>query len=417
MTDADINSEPDAPGRRRSRRRRKADSPEAASPEPGRPAEFDGEEAPSPRAARARRTRRQMPESTKRILLIVAGVLVLVACILGFYLTSDAFDERSPVLVAARDIADGETVSAADFTSALVLLDPAIPYEPWTAAAPVFFEGMVAVQPIPAGSLVRFDMVREPESGAEGSELEMIVPLDLTLATQGVFDGDEVLLVDPGEQPGEGGEGRPRQVVRAFRLTNFDGSRMRLFLPPEQWAEWDALLEEVGGALMVLPLGDGDDAEDAAGAWDAVWRAQWAEEAEAVALAVAEAAAEAEPVAGPGELEVIVSFDTSLVPTSIGEGALVLLVDPGAEPLGNDPGRAREVIGSLVLENYADGQMRMFLPPEEWQYWRSLPEELGAPPMVLPVPPGSDIDDMSARLNAQWHEAWQRSVRDSGSRS
>ena len=122
-------------------------------------------------------------------------------------------------------------------------------------------------------------------------------------------------------------------------------------------------------------------------------------------------------MAGPGELEVIVSFDTSLVPTSIDEGALVLLVDPGAEPLGNDPGRAREVIGSLVLENFADGQMRMFLPPEEWQYWRSLPTELGAQPMVLPVPPGSDIDDMSARLNAQWHEAWQRSVRDSGSGS
>ena len=356
-----------------------------------------------------------MPESTKRILLIIAGVFVLVASVLGFYLTSDAFDERSPVLVAARDIADGETVSAADFTSALLVLDPKVPHEPWTAAAPAFYEGMVAVQPIPAGGLVRFDMVREPESGAEGSELEVLVPLDLTLATQGVFDGDEVLLVDPGQHPGEDGEGRPRQVARSFRLTNFDGSRMRLFLPPEQWAEWEALLEAVGGALMVVPLGDGGDPDEMTQRLDAVWQAQWTAEVDDIAQAVAAAAeAQAEPVAGPGELEVVVSFDTSLVPTSIAEGDLVLLVDPGAEPLGNDPGRPRRVIGSLVLENYAGGQMTMFLPPEEWLYWRSLPTELEANPMVLPVVSGSDTDDMSARLNAQWHEAWQRSVLDSG---
>lgn len=412
-------TQPEAPaaGRRRSKRGRKGRSPEADAPQPGRPAEPGAPQASSPRAARAEKTRRQMPESTKRLLLIIAGLFVLAGSVWGFYYTSDVFDERVPVLVAARDIADGETVGAADLTSALLVLDPRVPHEPWTAAAPSFFDGMVAMQPIPAGSLVLFDMVRAPESGAEGSELEVIVPLDLTLATQGVFEGDEVLLVDPGVHPSVDDMGRPRQVARSFTLTNFDGASMRLFLPPEQWAEWEDLLETVGGVLMVVPLGDGGDADEMGQRLDAVWMAQWSADAEEIAQAVAAAEAEAETVAGPGELEVVVSFDTSLVPTSIAEDDLVLLVDPGSEPLGNDPGRPRSVIGSLVLENYADGQMRMFLPPEEWLYWRSLPEELGAEPMVLPVASGSDTDDMSARLNAQWHEVWQRSVLDSGSGS
>ena len=415
MTNSDVPSETDAPGRGRSRRRSKAGSPETGAPERGQPGRPDAQPATSPRAARARKTRRRMPESTKRILVIIAGVLVLAASVLGFYFTSDAFDERVPVLVAARDIADGETVSAADFRSVPLLLDPAVPHEPWTESTPLFFEGMVAVQPIPAGSLALFEMVREPESGAEGSELEVVVPLDLTLATQGVFDGDEVLLVDPGRPASEDDPGRPRQVARSFTLTNFDGSIMRLFLPPEQWAEWEALLEAVGGVLMVVPLGDGGDPDEMTQRLDEVWRAQWSADVDMIASAVAEAQAAVEPAAGPGELEILLSLDTSLVPSELHDGDLVLVVDPGAEPLGNDPGRPRSVIGTLRLENYyGDGRMRTFLAPEEWQYWQSLTEELGAKPMVLQVADGSDIDDLSARLDAQWHEAWQRSVADSG---
>ena len=93
----------------------------------------------------------------------------------------------------------------------------------------------------------------------------------------------------------------------------------------------------------------------------------------------------AEPEAGPGELEVIVDLDASLAPSGVAEGDLVLLVDPGAAPLGNDSGRAQSVIGMLELVNYAGGQMQMFVGPEEWLYWRSLPDDLGAAPMVLPV--------------------------------
>ena len=114
----------------------------------------DVQPAPAPAAATAKKARRQMPESTKRLLFVIAGLFVLVGSVAGFYLTSDAFDERVAVLVAARDIDAGETLTAADFGSDLVVAG-AIPYVPWTPDAPSAFDGTVALQPIPAGALVR----------------------------------------------------------------------------------------------------------------------------------------------------------------------------------------------------------------------------------------------------------------------
>ena len=362
---------------------------------------------PTPAAAPAQKTRRSMPDAVKRLLLIVAGVVVLGGSILGFYLTSDAFDERIPVLVAVRDIGAGESVGAADFGSDRVLVG-SIPHVGWTPSMPQVFEGMVAARPVAAGTLVLHDMFIYPETAPVGVELEVVVPLDLSLVTDEVFEGDLVLLVDPGVEPVEGDDGRPRQVVRDFTLTNFTNREMRLFLPPEDWAAWDALLADVGGTLWVVDLGIGADPAETTERLNAVWRAQWlaamAEIAQAAEVAVAV------PTAGPGELEVIVTLDASLAPSGVAEGDLVLLIDPGARPLGNDPGRPAMVIRTLVLEHYADGQMQVFAGPEEWLYWRSLPDELGAAPMVLPVPAGSDVDDMSTRLNATWHDAWQQSV-------
>ena len=365
-----------------------------------------------------------MPESTKRLIFVIAGLFVLVGSVAGFYLTSDAFDERVAVLVAARDIDAGETLTAADFGSDLVVVG-AIPHVPWTLDAPSAFEGTVALQAIPAGALVRYEMLVEAATLLDGVGLEVIVPLDLSLASDKIAEGKPVLLVDPGVDPVEGDEGRPRQVVRQFRLTGFDGSQMRLLLPPEEWAQWEALLEDVGGTLMVVDLEAGTDEEETMRRLDTVWAAQWAAKVEEVA----ESIAAAEPEAGPGELEVIVSLDASLVPSGVVEGDRVLLIDPGAAPLGNDSGRAQSVLpipsgddelravelvnGALELVNYDGGQMQMFVGPEEWLWWRSLPDDLGGAPMVVPVPVGSDVDDLIERLNAQWHAAWEKSVAES----
>ena len=358
-----------------------------------------------------------MPESTKRLLFVIGGLFVLVGSVLGFYLTSDAFDERVSVLVAARDIDAGETLTAADFGSDLVVAG-LIPYVLWTPDAPAAFEGTVALQAIPAGALVRYEMLVEAATLLDGVGLEVVVPLDLTLASDKVAEGKSVLLVDPGVDPVEGDEGRPRQVVRQFRLTGLEGTQMRLLLPPEEWAEWEALLEDVGGTLMVVDLEAGADEEETMRRLDTVWAAQWAAKVKEVAQSIAAA----EPEAGPGELEVIVSLDASLVPSGVAEGDLVLLIDPGVAPLGNDSGKPRSVLRiprgndelrAIELGNYTDGQMQMFVPPEEWVWWRSLPEDLGAAPMVLPAAEGTDVDDMIERLNAQWHAAWEKSVAES----
>ena len=390
---------------------------EAAPATPGRalirrraresvPAEPDAQAEPgSAAAAKAKKTRRQMPESTKRLLFIVAGVLVLVGSVGGFYLTSDAFESRVPVLVANRPIAVGETLSEADFGSELMITG-SVPHFPWTVDAPLFFEGTVALQAIPAGGLVRYDMVALVDTVPEGDELVVEVPLDLSLVTEQVVEGNLVLLVDPGVAPAAGDPGRPRKVVREFTLTGFDGSQMRLILPAQEWAEWTALLDGVGGTLMVKDLGPLADVAATSTSLDAVWESQWSE-----ALAEVAAAAEAvAPTAGPGELEVIVSLDASLAPSGVAAGDLVLLVDPGAPPLGNDDGRPRRVLDTLRLENYSGGQIQVFAGPEQWQYWRSLPEDLGATPMILPVPAGTDVEDMAARLDAVWDQEWRRQV-------
>ena len=374
----------------------------------------DVQPEPAPAAASAKKARRQMPESTKRLLFIIAGLFVLVGSVAGFYLTSDAFDERVAVLVAARDIDAGETLTAADFGSDLVVVG-SIPHVPWTPDAPSAFDGTVALQAIPAGALVGFEMVIVASTSLDGVGLEVVVPLDLSLTSGEVSEGKSVLLVDPGVDPVEGDEGRPRQVVRQFSLTGFDGSQMRLLLPPEEWAQWEALLEDVGGTLMVVEPRAGADEEETMRRLDTVWAAQWAVKVEEVAQSIAAA----EPEAGPGELEVIVSLDGSLVPSGVAEGDLVLLIDPGAAPLGNDSGRAQSVLlipsgddelSAIELVNYDGGQMQMFVPPEEWLWWRSLPDDLGAAPMVLPVAEGSDVDDMIERLDAQWYAAWEKSV-------
>ena len=58
---------------------------------------------------------------------------------------------------------------------------------------------------------------------------------------------------------------------------------MRLLLPPEEWAQWEALLEDVGGILMVVELDAGTDEEETMRRLDTVWAAQWVAKVEEVA--------------------------------------------------------------------------------------------------------------------------------------
>ena len=152
---------------------------------------------------------------------------------------------------------------------------------------------------------------------------------------------------------------------------------------------------------MILPFSAAADPDEIAARVEAVWEAEWSEEAASVINALPKA----------GELELVVSFDTSLVPTPINDGDRVLLVDPGAPAFLGDSGRPRSVMQEMTLQNYSNGAMQMFLQPEEWADWLALATGLGAPPILIPIPPGTNVEDMTARLNEVWDEQWRNDLR------
>ena len=263
---------------------------------PGEPTGADRAEP-----ATAGRARRTGSGGGRRVLFILLGLVVLLASVAGFYLTSDAFDERTEVLVAAVDIAAGAVATAPDFRSELANLG-GIPHVPWTPDAPFAFDGLVAVEAIAAGSVVTGDMFILPDTVPLDDQLEVFVPLDTSFSVTPVQPGDTVLLVDPGVEPSAEGPGRPRQAMRSLELDDFNDGSLRLLVPPEEWAEWRDLPELLGANPQVLPVSLGGDPDDMAQRLNAIWQADWAAAVEAATPVVVEVPPE--PAPGPDELEV-----------------------------------------------------------------------------------------------------------------
>lgn len=357
--------------------------------------------AAAAQAAGAPRRSRSVTPSTKRIIIIVVGVAVLVGSIGGFYLTADAFDARTQVLVAAVDIAEGAVVSGADLTATEALIGD-IPHLLWSPEAAAAFEGLVATRAIPAGTPVVENAFTHREFVPVGEELEIFVKLDTSLSPTEVVEGDTVLLIDPGVPPVPGDPGRPRSAFRSLELQIFDGSAVQLFVEPEEWLAWRSLPEELGGDPLVLPVSLGGDPEALAQQLNDVWHAEWS-----AAIVPDPPPEPPPPEPGPGEMEIGVALDATLAPGGIAQGDTVLLVDPGASPGRDDAGRPRSVLEPLELEVFDGNVVRLFVSPEEWATWRALPGELGGAPLAVPVPGGTDIEEMTRRLNAVWRAEWE----------
>ena len=361
-----------------------------------------------PEAATAKRARRKISDTQRRRTFIVFGVLLASLSVAGFYFTAAAFDNRVPVLVAAVDIAAGETITSAHLTSVEAQVD-AVPHIRFSPESASLFEGSLAAQSIPAGALLREDMTIAPLTQPVGDQLELQVPLDISLAKASLHPGEEVLLIDPGQQPNQDDPGRPRKVLEALTLRDFDGTNMRLLLPPEDWAAWRTALTALGTNPMVLSVPLGGDPAEFAQRLDAVWHAEHANAVKVIAdsqLAAGESLS-----AGPGELEVVVELDTSLVPSGIEDGDRALIIDPGVEPTVENQGRPRKIVNKTVITNYKDGRMRLFLPPAEWIYWERLSRDLGTTPMVLVVPTGTDETELVDVLETEWAAAYQHALR------
>lgn len=363
---------------------------------------------PVPQALRPSRARGGgLSASGRRILFILLGLLILLGSVAGFYFTSDAFDDRTDVLVTAVDIAPGAVVSAPDFEAASAVMGD-IPHIPWTPDAPLAFDGWVAVEAVAAGSVVTPEMFIFPETTPVDDQLEVILPLDLSYSVTPVQAGDTVLLIDPGVVPTVGDLGRPRRVIRALELNDFDGESVRLLVPPEEWTEWRALPEILGASPQVLPVSLGGDPEDVARRLDTIWTAAYLAGVAAVTPEIIEEPPE--PAPGPGELEVRVPLDDRLAPTGLNVGDLVLLVDAGERPAGSAAGRPRSVIGQLELDLFDGDEVRLFAEPDEWTRWSALPETLGGAPLAIPVPDGSDPEEMTERLDALWLAEWEAQI-------
>ncbi|MYI26466.1 MAG: hypothetical protein F4064_00065 [Acidimicrobiales bacterium] len=350
------------------------------------------------------RVRRRLSSASKRILTAVAGLALLGGSVAGFYYFADAFDERTRVVVAASDIGRGQVLTEADLTWAWALLGD-ITHIPWTPDAAPGLAGLAAAEPIPAGTLVAPHLLTVVSSQPVGDELEAVVPLDASLAPSDVREGEMVLLIDPGVVPSGDGPGRPRSVLRQLVLRGFDGSSMRLFVPPAEWAWWRGLPAKLGATPLVLPLPLGGDGAELSARLDALWAAEHAEATAALHPFGQDWLAQG----ARGELEVLVPLDTSLAPSGVAEGDLVLLVDPGAPPSGGSAGRPRSVLRAVTLDHYRDGVLGIWAQPEEWAWWESLPARLGAAPMALRVAPGTATRDVARRLDEQWLWQWQQS--------
>lgn len=400
---------------------------------------------PQPAAATGKRARSQTPVRTRRILLGVLGVLVAAASVVGFYLASDAFDERTPVLVAAVDIPKGEAVGAGHFTSNLAVMG-SIPHIPYTPDAPLAFEGFIAAEPIPAGTVILATMMVPPDTQPVGNQLELTVQFDTSLVATAVFDGDTVLVVVPGIDPTPDDAGRPQEAIDTLVLRDYqeDGT-MTMFLEPEEWSAWRLLPEAIGAPPQILPVPLGADAEEFALTVNAAWQLEWetkaavfveaARAAEEEARAIQEAAAAeeearaAETAVARGELELTVQFDTSLLTSPASNGDTVLVVDPGiepaaegifegllanpdSEPAAGGPTRPQRAITHLELSDYRAGTMTMFFKPqreelEEWSAWRLLPEAIGAGPQIMAVPDGIDAEAFAQLVNDVWQSEWE----------
>ncbi|WP_419554126.1 SAF domain-containing protein [Candidatus Poriferisodalis sp.] len=354
-------------------------------------------------ALRPPRTRRALPAAVRRVLLALGGLALAAGSAAGFVYTADAFDERVPVVVAARDLAAGEVLEPSDFAADEALLGD-IPHIAWTADAPASLAGFVVADHVPAGALVGPHLLVTAASEPIGDELEVVVPIDTSLAPSGLFEGDRVLLIDPGRNPSAGQPGRPRKVLRNLVLHRFDGSSVRLYVPPVEWVWWRALAQTLGATPMMLPVPLGGDAGELAAELDRLWLA----EHQAAAATLHPFGRDWLAEAAPGELEVLVHLDLSLAPSGVRKGDLVLLVDPGAVAGGGSAGRPRSVLRALTLEHFEDGVLGLWVPPEDWVWWKSLPVRLGAAPMVLRVADGSDLADLAERLNEEWREQWQQ---------
>ena len=134
------------------------------------------------------------PKGRRRPGLITAGVaLAMLGALVAVWLVTSAGD-RTDVVMLARDVPYGATLTSADLVLTAVAVDPAVATVSATDAAALV--GQVAAADLVAGSLLAPGQVTV--AGPPGPD-EVLVPLPVSaerLPASGLTAGDRILVVD-----------------------------------------------------------------------------------------------------------------------------------------------------------------------------------------------------------------------------
>ncbi len=184
---------------------------------------------------------------------------MLVAGVMGLSVARSLAD-RTTVLLAGRDIAEGETISSEDLVTAEVALDPRIGFiDPSTRDEVV---GQVAARPISNGTIVQ--TVDFAATGAD-EEAEVILGAALDAGNYprvGLRPGDLIGLIEVsdaglGEVVGDSRQVGEAEVVETVRITRSDHLLVSVRLKESLAVTVSQLAEEDRLRLVIL-----DAAED-----------------------------------------------------------------------------------------------------------------------------------------------------------
>lgn len=128
---------------------------------------------------------------------ITVGVLLVVGCGLGFAVTLAHASDRRPVLVVARPVAAGATLTASDLRVADVAADPGVQVLP--AAAEASLLGQPAAVPLVPGAVLTAGQVGTAAASPPGQAV-LGVAVKAGQYPPQVAAGQHVLLLDTGAQ-------------------------------------------------------------------------------------------------------------------------------------------------------------------------------------------------------------------------
>ena len=199
------------------------------------------------------KARKETSTSSRRLFWILMSVVLLAISIGGFYYLALRADSTRRVVITTSEIPRGTEVYAEHFKEVRVAPNDEIDFLPANNASNLY--GMVARGYIPSGIPVKGEMFLPAVSEGEAGLLEAVVPLDTSLVDGELSASDYVMLLDPGQSPGEGDD-RPRAkyVVETRFLDGLEEGQLRLMLEPHEWSRWRRLVDFNGQTPQVMKI-------------------------------------------------------------------------------------------------------------------------------------------------------------------